>query len=114
MADLTWIRYFFQLNLVDYRDVVDDFVEGDVITADSGELLALALNEKDKKEGKGHWNSDETLHEWSLVGATVVHNGANSLDYPTKGTMQNVLILDFPESSVKPTGRMYLPYNSGV
>jgi hypothetical protein len=114
MIDLTWIRYFFHLNLTDNRDVVDDFVAGDVITEESGVLLALALNEKDKKEGKGHWNAEANTNEWSLVGATVAYNGPNSLDYPTKGTMGFVLILDFPESSVKPQGRMYLPYNSGV
>lgn len=114
MIDVYWAKYFFHLNLTDNRDVMDDFVAGDVITPDSGELLALALNEKDKKEGKGHWVSEDGPTEWNLAGAVVVFNGANNTDLPTKGTMQRVLILDLPETSVKPLGRIFLCYNTGV
>lgn len=114
MAVITyWAEYFFRLALTDHRDVVEDFVEGDVLTPENAELLALALNEKDKKEGKGLWNVEPQGTEWSLVGAVVVFNGENSTALPTKGNMQRVLILDFPEESEKPAGRVFLTYNLG-
>lgn len=113
MIDPVWTKYTFQLNLTDYADILGVFTAGEVIDGDSGLLFAEALNEKDKKEGKGHWNSEPGLL-WSLHGATVFYNGANNTDYPTKGTMQRVLILDFPEGAQKPSGRVFFTYNAGA
>jgi hypothetical protein len=112
VVDPSWAEYFFRLALTEHRDVVEEFVEGDVLTPENAELLVLALNEKDKKEGKGKWNVDEQGTEWSVVGAVVVSNGPNSTSLPTKGTMHNVLILDFPDECQKPLGRVFLTYNN--
>ena len=111
VVDAYWANYFFRLALTEHRDVVQDFVEGDVLTPENAELLVLALNEKDKKEGKGLWNTEPQGTEWSIVGAVVVFNGENSTSLPTKGNMQHVLILDMPDDCVKPLGRIYLTYN---
>lgn len=114
MIDPVWTKYTFHLNMTDYSDILGVFEQGHVITEDSGLLLAEALNEKDKKEGKGHWNVDENQPLFSLLGATVFYNGANHTDFPTKGTMQRVLILDFPASAQKPVGRVFFTYNVGA
>lgn len=113
IVDAYWATYFFRLALTGYDDILADFKTGDTITPESGELLAMALNEKDKKEGKGQWHSEVELPEWSLNGCFVFFHGDNNTGLPTKGNMQKVLILDFPEDSVKPVGRIFLTYNVG-
>jgi hypothetical protein len=113
VVDPYWASYTFRLALTGYDDILAEFKTGDVITPESGELLALVLNEKDKKEGKGQWHSEVELPEWSLNGCFVFFHGDNNTGLPTKGNMQKVLILDFPADSVKPVGRLFFTYNVG-
>lgn len=106
-----WTRYCYHINHPDVKAVVEKFnVEGYFTPADFQPLADL-LNEIDLKEGKGKWVSDGTSLEWNLGMCCVNYNGPNDLNFPTKGSMQNVLILGFSGKSLGPIGQIYIPYN---
>jgi len=110
--DINWVRYGFHINDPAVKPVAEQFETGEIVDIEKGQLLADLMNEIDKKEGKGQWvSNDELPGNFNFNGCYVDHRGPNSFNYPTKGTMQNVLILSFPSSAVQPVGRIYIPYN---
>lgn len=112
MADnILWIRYGFHINDPAVKPVAESFTAGEFVTVEAGQALADLMNAIDKKEGKGLWVSDAEPKDWNFAGCYVEYRGKNSLNFPTKGTMKNVLILVFPDASAKPTGHFYIPYN---
>lgn len=112
MADnIQWIRYGYHINNPAVKSIAEEFNSGEYVSQEKGEMLAYLMNEIDKKEGKGQWVCDAVATKWNFAGCFVQHRGKNDLNFPTKGSMKNVLILVFPDFSEGPTGRFYIPYN---
>lgn len=106
-----WARYTYHLNNPAVKAIAEQFETDEVISVEKGQLLADLFNEIDKKEGKGQWVSELGVPEWNFANALVVHRGPNSSAYPTKSTMQNVLILYFTAPAEGPIEYFYIPYN---
>lgn len=106
------VNYFFNADFSSLKDSLQQFQEGMVLDEETGFTMAALLSEKDKKEGKQRWvaDPDENVVEWNLYGVKVVYHGNNSTDFPTKAKFKKVLILEFPERSVKLVGRIYVQY----
>lgn len=104
-----WANYLFHRNFTEQAEILAAVPLG-VLSEDNAVLLAASLQEVDTGEGKEFWNFAPGS-EWTLHGAEVIHNGANSQSFATKSTFKNVLVLKFPETSAKPQDRLYLQYN---
>jgi hypothetical protein len=106
-----WARYTYHINHPAVKTVVEQFETNSPVGVEKGQLLADLFNEIDKKEGKGQWVSELGAKEWNFTNAYVDYRGPNSPNFPTKGTMQNVLILRFEDPAEGPVGLFYIPYN---
>lgn len=112
-ADYYWPNYFFNTDFTLNREELQQFQPGMVLDEETGFNLAAIIDERDKKEGKGQWISDDDpkVTQWNLYGVKVAYNGKNDPDFPTRAKWKNVVRLDFPEGAQGPKGVIYLPYN---
>lgn len=108
---MEYINYFFGTDFTPAKEALQGFEQGQVLTGDEALGLVSALAELDQGEGKTHWTIAPEGDQWNLQGATVFYNGANDPDFPTNALYKNVLVLEFPQESLLPTGRLYLQYN---
>lgn len=114
MAETTaiyWTRYGYHIKDAAVHPVASALPTSGMLTLEQGQALADLMNMIDKKEGKGQWVSDTTSKSWNFGGCVIEYNGLNQPSFSTKGSMKNVLILMFPEGSICPFGRLYIPYN---
>lgn len=109
-----WVRYAYAIKDARIHPLVHEIATGEVLSIPQGQALADLMNEIDKKEGKGHWVCDYNpeITSWNFAGVSVEYNGKNSPNLPTKGNMDNVIILVFPPTSIAPVSRLYIPYNN--
>lgn len=117
MAEQTpiyWVRYAYAIKDPRVYPLVHDIATGEYLSSAQCQALADLMNEIDKKEGKGQWvcDWDPAVTSWNFAGVTVEYNGKNNPNLPTKGNMDNVIILVFPPTSIAPVSRLYIPYNN--
>lgn len=106
------LLYVYPFDMTEWRDellMIED--DGHVLTEAEAQSLVDKLKAVDLGAGAALWNSDSESTEWSLDGASVFHNGLNSLAYPTNQAYKYVIGIDFKEGNTIPSGRMYLHYN---
>lgn len=104
--------YLFHCDFTEFSKELSETPVGE-IDGDTAVLLAAILQEKDTGEGRAHWNVESDT-PWSLYGASVVYNGPNSRNYPTKFKYDSVLVINFPSTEFIPNGRMYVQYNQNA
>lgn len=109
MSDIFWLNYLFFVDMSDEADTLQAVPSG-VLSQDDATLLAAVLSTHDKGEGRALW-TDKPGNAWSLVGASVVYNGANNTGLPSNALYNHVLILQFPDTSTAPVGQIVLNYN---
>lgn len=104
------LLYVYPFDATASRDTLLPIAEGALSDANA---LALAnlFKTLDLGAGAALWNADPANKLWSLQGATIVHNGLNSLAYPTNQSFKYVMTIDLRGDVTLPTGRFYLHYN---
>lgn len=107
---MNWTNYLFWRDFSAHADMLSELPLG-VVDDDAALILGSILQEIDEGEGKALWNVDPESREFSLCGAEVLYNGENNHSFATLSTYKNVLVLRFPEASVKPVDRIYLCWN---
>lgn len=105
-----WNNYLFHRDFTAHAAALASVGQGPLSESDQ-QALANILADVDQGEGKDSWLTAQPGEAWSLAGTEVVHNGLNQRSFPTKSTRANVLILQFPESSIAPQNRIYLQYD---
>ncbi|MNQ00185.1 hypothetical protein D3C85_128280 [compost metagenome] len=108
---IIWKSYFFSVDFSPEHEFLQSILSGQTLESPTSESLAAIFHAYDRKVGKDQWiGAGETL-EYNLNGAVAFYNGPNSRDYPTNSKYTHVLMLQFPDGSLAPVGRIYIQYN---
>lgn len=110
---VNWKNYFFSVDFTPVHQYLSNIPLGTLEADNTATELANTLQTLDKKEGKLQWVGSGIGKSWNLVGAEVVYNGPNNNSLPTNSKYGQVLVLQFPQGSEAPVGRVYLQYNLG-
>lgn len=111
---IIWKNYFFSADFSPEHEFLQSIQSGQVLEAPVSETLAAIFQAYDRKAGKDKWIGSGETTEYNLKGATAFYNGPNSRDYPTNSIYSHVLMLEFPETSQAPVGKIYIQYNVPV
>lgn len=102
-----WLNYLFFVDFTPDRDEIAAIPVGP-LSAESASLLAASLSSRDGGEYRGEWAAAGES-AYSLEGAEVTHNGANSLGFPSNALYANVLMLKFADA--RTASQLVLHYN---
>jgi hypothetical protein len=105
-----WRDYFYHQDLGAAKEELLRLPEGP-LNEHYSQLLATALANADSGEFKSKWNFGRLAPTCGVDDGVVVFNGKNTRSLPTKFKCTNVVILDYPESDVTLSGRVYLCFN---
>lgn len=106
-----WRDYFYHQDLGAAKEELLRLPEGPLNEYFAG-VLANALAIADNGEYKGLWNYGRLAPSFGVDDGVVIYNGKNSQSLPTKYKYTNVVILEYPESDVTLSGRIYLCFNA--
>lgn len=110
-SQVEWLNYLFFCDFSTDKDALEALPLGEV-SQDTATLLAATLSSHDQGEGRAQW-VDKANPEWGLLGASISYNGPNQTGFASNGAYDRILILQFPDSQVKPQGMIVLNYNTG-
>lgn len=110
LTETSAILYCYPMDLSEHRDILLDIEEG-VLPDEMAETLAALLLEIDTAGVRGTWNADVEVNTWSLAGATVLHNGLNTLMFSSNQRFKYILQIQLREGVTTPSGVFYLHYN---
>lgn len=106
-----WTNYFFHTDFSEVGEGLAALETDTVLEGAAANGLASILQQVDRKSGKDQWIGSGSSVEWNVNGAKVAYNGENNPNFSTNSKYSHVLVLEFPEQSVAPIGKLYLQYN---
>jgi hypothetical protein len=106
-----WREYFYHQDLGAAKEELLRLPVGP-LNEHFAQLLASGLANADVGECKSKWNFGRLAPTCGVDDGVVVYNGKNISSLPTKYKCSNVVILEYPESDVTLSGRIYLCFNA--
>lgn len=108
------LMYFYGYDWTAYKDLLQTFHDGDILSAANGTALLNAIKAVDTGSGKTLWTIDKSKVTYDLGDAQVVYSGLNDPGLPTNPSYKYVLGLMMRETATTPPGVFYLHFNDPV
>ena len=106
--------YFYGYDWTAYKDLLQSFHDGDVLSTANGTALLNAIKAVDTGSGKALWTIDKSKATYDLGDAQVVYSGLNDPGLPTNPSYKYVLGLMMRATVTTPPGVFYLHFNDPV